>query len=376
MGQKIEPPIILEGLSEEQLTEFKSSHKIWQIRDIHDQQLRDLFEITHPSERLTGDFADRQQGFVVEHSGVNAGVWVYFPWSGEFVHMVGEQDYYKLRTNRNRNLIKDSEQQKLDNFSAAVAGMSVGGGIALGLVYSGISNQVRLADFDLLETPNLNRVRAKVSSLGQPKINVMAEQIYEINPFAVIDVYADGIGKENVSEFLAAPVRVVFDEIDDFEMKIRLRHEAKAKGIAVIMLTSLGDSVLIDVERYDLDQDIQIFNGMLGDLPDEILTGSIGEREKIKYAMQLVGVENIPTRALASLLEINQTLVGRPQLYSTIAIDGGLAAYLVKQIALGVDLPSGRTRLSLDKALGLQGLGEGDASREEILTQLALMTKK
>lgn len=370
MGPKVTQPVILVAPTEAQLNEFKAKYKVWSISDVYRQQLQDLYEVTHPDARLNEDFSNKQQKFVTEKINSRSDVWVYYPWSGELIHMVSPEEYFQLRTNRNRNLIEPNEQQKLSDFSVAVAGMSVGGGIAVGLAYSGISSRIRLADFDKLETPNLNRVRAKLSSLGKPKLEVVAQQIYEINPFAQVEAFSEGINQENVEDFLASPVRAVFDEIDDFEMKIRLRQSARRAGIPVFMLTSLGDSILIDIERYDKNPQAPIFNGLLGDLPDEILNHPIGEREKLKYAIQIVGVDNIPTRALTSLREINRTLVGRPQLYGTIAIDGGLGAYLIKRLALSGELPSGRIRVSLDDALGVTALGEDNKTRADILAEL------
>lgn len=72
----------------------------------------------------------------------------------------------------------------------------------------------------------------------------------------------------------------------------------------------------------------------------------------------MVGKENIPTRALQSVREINKTLVGRPQLSSTVAISGALASYLSRRIILGKKLPSGRKRISLNEIFELDSFKE------------------
>ncbi|MEX1059033.1 MAG: hypothetical protein WEC17_01225, partial [Candidatus Saccharimonadales bacterium] len=90
------------------------------------------------------------------------------------------------------------------------------------------------------------------------------------------------------------------------------------------------------------------FNGQVDKVVDDILKGGqITEEEKKRYAVQIVGIENVPTRALESVRDIGRTLVGRPQFYSTVAISGGLAAYIVRQVALGGNLPTGRYFYSL-----------------------------
>ncbi len=345
---------------------------IWHIVDIFVMQLGELFDINHPELRMTSDYQAVKEAFIDEQSGAEPdlkGNWLYFPWSGSLIHTVNSESYHRLRTNRNQLLITIEEQQKLSSYRVGVTGLSVGNSIAISLAYSGV-NRFKLAEFDTLETANLNRLRSGIHKLGQPKLDVTMQQLYEINPYAEIEAWPNGLHAGDVRTFFTGerPLNAVFDEIDDFEMKIRLRIAAKAAKIPVIMLTSLGDSILVDVERYDLDNDLQLFNGLLGDLPEEVLRTKIGEKEKVKYAMQIVGSGYIPTRALASLLQINQTLVGRPQLYGTIAVDGGLATYLVRRLALGLSLPSGRSHVAFDKILQLSPIN--DEGRKDILGQL------
>jgi hypothetical protein len=381
MGGQMKPlqkPIILrQGQYNQAELESLKRQPIFKTSDIYKSQLAELFEIDNPQLKTSADFESHQQAYVKDRLNGSPeldGDWVYFPWSGSLIHMVDAKSYFRLRTNRNQNLIDAAEQTKLANFTVGITGMSVGASIAVALAYSGISNTFKLADFDNLETANLNRLQSGVADVGQPKIDLAARRIYEINPYARILAWPNGLGAAGLNDFIkdSPKLDVVFDEIDDFEMKIRLRLAAQAAGVPVIMMTSLGDNTLVDVERYDTEPNIQIFNGLLGDLPEEILKADIGEREKIKYAMQIVGADYIPTRALQSLMDINRTLVGRPQLYSTIAVDGGLAAYLVKRLALGWGLPSGRSYISFDDALKLPQSPSAD--RQAILSRLKKLT--
>ena len=222
--------------------------------------------------------------------------------------------------------------------------MSVGASIAIGAVQGGMSSTIKLADLDHIVTTNLNRVRESLHNVGQSKVQLIAQHIYELDPFTNVNLYEKGINKSNIDNFFTEPkVDIVVDEIDDFKMKVQLRLHAKKQGIPLLMFTSLGDNILIDVERYDLEPELQIFNGLLGSLSDEIINKpEITKDDEKRYAVQLVGQEYIPTRALASLLETGHTLVGRPQLYSTIAVDGGLAVYVIRQIILSGKPVSGR----------------------------------
>ncbi len=358
------PEILIEGYTRENLEKFKTGKKIWKVVDIYKSQLVELFEIKFPALKFSPDYKTKFAKFLEKYDGDLKGNWVYFPWNGCLIHMVSEKDFQKLRTNRNQDLITEDEQKKLLKSCVAVCGLSVGGSIAVSLAYSGIG-QLKLTDFDNLSTSNLNRVRAGVHQIGESKSSLVSRQIYEANPYANLIVFDKGLNKNNLQNFLSRQnPEILFDEIDDFEMKIRLRMEAKKRGIPVLMVTNLGDGFLVDIERYDIDKNIELFNGLLGGIPEEILSKPIGEKEKIKYAIEIVGMENIPTRALQSLLKINKTLVGRPQLGNTVTASSGIAAYLVRKLLLGEDLPSGRHFISFDK---LFNLDYNDEKRKEVI---------
>lgn len=375
MGEEVTKPIILrEGaFSLDDVKNLQAANRVWQTKDLLEGQLAELFEITRPGLRKDPSYESKKSQFIQDILGQQpslAGSWVYYPWNGLLVHMLAEKDYFLLRTNRNRNLITLEEQQKLSECGVSVAGMSVGAEIAVSLAHGGVG-AFMLADYDIIETANLNRLRAGIGDIGNPKVEVAAQRIFSINPFAKVSLLSKGLQSDNLNQFVKAPggVGVIFDEIDDFPMKIQIRLAAREAGVPVLMLTSLGDTVVIDVERYDLDPNLEIFNGLLGDLAERILNDPVGEKEIMKYAMQLPGVENIPTRALASLLEINRSLVGRPQLFGTVTIDSALALYMVKRIALGWPLTSGRYKLSLDKIFKVESSSD-DENRANVLEKL------
>ncbi len=347
------PFILYEGKNTPaDVEKFKEKHGIKETRDMYESQLQELFGITYPSLRSKPDYQKRLNEFIktkTQPGEILHGNWIYFPWSHELFHIVAEAELFALRTNRNKNLITHAEQEKLYQFTVGVAGLSIGGGIALSVAYSGISKAMKLADYDVLETTNLNRIRAGLRDIGAPKIGITARQIYEVNPYADLFLFDTGITQDTLREFVSgdpAP-NLIFEAIDDFEMKIRLRLAAREAGIPIVMLTNLGDSILIDVERYDLDRKLSLFNGLIGNIHEEILSKPITEADKQKYAVSIVGIENVPKRALESLPEIGKTLVGRPQLMSTVTVAVGIAAYLARRIALGESVPSGRKLVRL-----------------------------
>lgn len=349
-------PVILEpGYSQEDLENFKQSNKIWKIVDSFGSQLEELFDVENPGTKHKEGYQEKLSKFIQEKNPEVEGRWVYYPWNGVFAHILAEEDFIKVRTNRNKNIINAAEQEQLAGFNVAVIGLSIGGGMAVNLAYSGISKHIKIADFDTLSLSNLNRIRAGVQYLDDHKIDITSQHIYEINPYAQVEAFEQGVSSENIKGFLENPKPgLIFEAIDDFEMKIRTRLVAKQLGIPVIMLTNLGDRLMIDVERYDQEPDLEIFNGLIGSTGEDILNNPITEADKQKYAVAIVGKDNIPQRVMETIFEINKTLVGRPQVMSTVTIGSGVASYLARRIALGMELNSGRTILDFEKLVTLQ----------------------
>jgi len=351
------------------LEKLRQDKPVWKQRDIIASQVAELFEILNPEQLREPDFLEQQKAFVAQRLGDQpdlVGNWVYLPWSGQLIHMVAQDDFERLRSNRNQNLVTADEQVTLGEVRVSIAGLSVGNGIAMGLAQHGIRT-LRLSDDDVLETCNLNRLRAGIHQLGLSKQEVLAQQLWELNPYLKLSFLGRLTGT-TMTQFLGTPKPVaVFDEIDDFEMKIRLRIAARELGIPVLMLTSLGDNILIDIERYDLDPKSELFHGLLGSLPEDILSQPITESAKQRYAMELVGEKYVPTRALASLIQINRTLVGRPQIASAVIMDGGIGAFLIRRLSLGQDLPAGRYFLSLTETMKVKEL---DNDQREAIVEM------
>ncbi len=329
-----QPPSIVNPAELETIRKQQQPHEV----DIYQRQLEELYRINNPSASADEYSQQNEEGHHV------SGIWIYYPWRNTLLHCVDEDALFTLRTNRNRELISIAQQKQLANAIVGVAGMSVGAGIAVAMAYSGIAQHIKLADFDTLDTSNLNRLRESLLDVGRPKIELAAERIYEINPFARPDMFGEGLTDANIGSFFDDPkLSIVIDEIDDFKMKVHLRLRARDLRIPLIMFTSLGDNILVDVERYDRQPDAPLFNGLLGNIDEEILSKDQLSPDDIKkYSIKLVGQQYIPTAALRSVLEIGHSLVGRPQLYSTIAVDGGLATYVVRRLILNETMPSGR----------------------------------
>lgn len=280
------------------------------------------------------------------------GAWVYFPWKHQLAHILSQGDFEDLRTIRNRDLITKEEQKQLFEFEAAVFGMSVGSAAGLALGITGISRRLKLIDGAVISGSNLNRILTGVSSVGVSKALTIGRQIYEMNPYSEVKYY-DKASAENIHEIFNDPwpVKAAIDEIDDIGMKIRIRVEARKRRIPVIMATELADTVMLDVERFDLEPDRLLFHGIVPGI-EELLTRKIeNHREWMKYAVKIIDPKNMPIKMQSSLLKIGSTVVTHPQLGSTVMITGGVIAFAIKNIALGNSLNSGRYIISFEKEL-------------------------
>jgi molybdopterin/thiamine biosynthesis adenylyltransferase len=278
------------------------------------------------------------------------GTWIYYPWSGYLVRVLPEAEFRELRTSRNRNKITAEEQAKLRSLRLGVVGLSVGQATAVTLALEEVGGEYLLADFDRLELSNMNRLRAGVHDIGVHKAVLTAREIFEINPYAKVRVFPEGITPSNLDVFLAGERKldILFEECDDLVMKIRLREKAREHRIPVLMETS--DRGLIDVERFDLEPDRPILHGLIGDLKAENLKG-LSTYDKVPIVMKIIGEETMSSRFAASLVDIETTLKTWPQLASAVVLGGALNTNTARRLALGQFTSSGRYFVDLDSTV-------------------------
>lgn len=284
--------------------------------------------------------------------------WVHYPWRRTVVRVLGPHSFRRLRLDRNRNKVTSAEQDRLRGTTVGIVGLSVGFSVAQALVLDGVCGELRLADFDPIELSNLNRVPASLLDLGTNKAVVAARRLSELDPYLPLSVWPDGVGPETVGEFLDG-LDIVVDECDSLDVKVALRAEAARRAVPVVMETS--DRGLIDVERYDLLPG-RPFHGLLGEIEPDRLAALSG-REKIPYALRLLGPERISTRMAASLLEVEQTLTTWPQLGSEVMLGGATVAAVVRRLGLGQPLNAGRGRVDVEACLDALALPADPGSR-------------
>lgn len=130
---------------------------------------------------------------------------------------------YATAFSRNIGWLTEAEQERLRHKRIAIAGMGgVGGFHLLTLARLGVA-RFSIADLDQFELANFNRqAGAVMSTLGRPKVDVLAEMARDINPACELDVFRDGVHEGNLSRFFA-DVDLYVDGLDAFAFDIRER---------------------------------------------------------------------------------------------------------------------------------------------------------
>jgi len=143
---------------------------------------------------------------------------------------------------RNLGWVTPDEQRTLRGKCVAIAGLGGVGGIhLLTLARLGIG-RFHLADFDRFDLANFNRQSgATVSTLGEPKVDVLARMARDINPDVELTLFPDGVTADNLGAFLKG-VDVYVDGLDFFAFEARelVFGMCHARGIPAITAAPLG----------------------------------------------------------------------------------------------------------------------------------------
>ncbi len=149
---------------------------------------------------------------------------------------------YDSAFSRNIGWVTPEEQRTLRHKRVAIAGGGgVGGVHLLTLARLGVAS-FHIADFDKFDIANFNRqVGANMSTLGQPKAEVLAEMARQINPEIDIKIFPAGINTGNLPAFFEG-VDLYVDALDFFAFAIRQQTFALCAelGIPATTVAPLG----------------------------------------------------------------------------------------------------------------------------------------
>lgn len=322
------------------------------VIDTIESQLRELIKSLHPSEKIRKeDYPQLIEKHLAGRDMHLYGVWVYYPWNRTVVHLLDEEEFVEVRTNRNRYKITREEQAVLGKKKIGIIGLSVGQSIALTLAMERTCGELRLADFDTAELSNLNRLRTGVHSLGLKKTVVAAREIAEIDPFLRVILFNDGVTDTNIDAFFGQgtdKLDVLVEVCDGLDIKINSRFKARQLGIPVVMDTN--DRGLLDVERFDLEPQRPILHGLAEGLNPANIKG-LSDEDKIPYILKMVNADNISRRLKASMMEVEQSINTWPQLASSVVLGGAITTDVCRRILLDQFRDSGRYYIDLDELI-------------------------
>lgn len=314
--------------------------------DAFENALLELFFIEHPTISKRHPEAATRSAEFARASKVKS-VWAYLPWAHTAVRIPDEATYFRLRTARNRDLITEVEQCAYRECVVGVAGLSVGSAAVAVLAATGGPKHMKIADPDTIEITNLNRIRATLLNVGGNKAVVAARGAWELDPFAKLEVWEKGITASTLDRFVAG-LDVFVDEMDDIAMKVACRKACKKARVPVVMATDNGDSVILDVERFDTESMRPIFHGRVN-LPGGSLA-NLSREAFVALANEIIDPTQFTDRQRDSIQAIGTTLSGVAQLGTAATIAGAALAFVVRRIASGAPMPSGRYSMGCEPA--------------------------
>lgn len=145
---------------------------------------------------------------------------------------------YEQAFSRNIGWLTKEEQALLRGKRVAVAGGGGVGGVHLMTMARLGIGAFHIADFDDFDIPNFNRqVGASMSTLGQPKAEVMARMVRDVNPEADIKIFPQGVNQDNLDEFLSG-VDFYLDSLDFFAFDARQQTFAKCAELGIPATTA------------------------------------------------------------------------------------------------------------------------------------------
>ncbi|MCR4718830.1 MAG: tRNA threonylcarbamoyladenosine dehydratase [Firmicutes bacterium] len=153
------------------------------------------------------------------------------------------------RFERTQNLIGIDNLEKLKNKSIIVFGIGgVGSFVAEAAARCGIG-KITLVDGDKVTKSNINRqLVALTSTIGKPKVSVMAERIRDINPDCQVTEFNIFYNSEN--DINLSQYDYIIDAIDTVTSKLILICEANRFNIPIISCMGTGNK--LDASRFEI----------------------------------------------------------------------------------------------------------------------------
>lgn len=150
---------------------------------------------------------------------------------------------------RTRLLLGEEKSERLRQAHVLVVGVGGVGAYAAEMLCRAGVGRLTLVDADTVQPTNINRqLPALHSTLGQPKVEVLAARFRDINPEVELTVLPVFLKDENIPQLLdAARYGFVVDAIDTLAPKCHLIAEALRRRIKIV--SSMGAGAKSDITQ-------------------------------------------------------------------------------------------------------------------------------
>ena len=150
---------------------------------------------------------------------------------------------------RTRLLLGEEKSERLRQAHVLVVGVGGVGAYAAEMLCRAGVGRLTLVDADTVQPTNINRqLPALHSTLGQPKVEVLAARFRDINPEVELTVLPIFLKDENIPQLLdAARYDFVVDAIDTLAPKCHLIAEALRRRLKIV--SSMGAGAKSDITQ-------------------------------------------------------------------------------------------------------------------------------
>ncbi|WDD97586.1 tRNA cyclic N6-threonylcarbamoyladenosine(37) synthase TcdA [Thalassomonas actiniarum] len=166
---------------------------------------------------------------------------------------------YQLRFGGIGRLYGNQGAARLQQAHFCVIGIGgVGSWVAEALARNGIG-AITLIDLDDICTTNINRqIHALTDTVGQSKVEIMADRIRQINPDCQVHEVEDFVTHENLAALLNQGFDYVIDAIDSVKVKSAIIAHCKRHKLPVITVGGAGGQTdPSQIQICDLSQTYQ-----------------------------------------------------------------------------------------------------------------------
>lgn len=166
---------------------------------------------------------------------------------------------YQLRFGGISRLYGKSGAEIIKKAHFCVIGIGgVGSWVAESLARNGIG-EITLIDLDDICTTNVNRqIHALTDTVGESKVDVMADRILQINPSCKVHRIEDFVTTENLRSLLSMGYDYVIDAIDSVNIKTQIIAYCKRNKLPIVTIGGAGGQTdPSKIQLTDLSQTYQ-----------------------------------------------------------------------------------------------------------------------